>query len=84
MLTTSIKARTAAAIRTARLKQRLAKSGGVRTSINLEGVHVQKLERLRNAGVGLNHAEIIRALILAAPLNDQNPDSGDSDNGQQT
>ncbi len=58
-----------AAQRTARVKERLKKDGGTRLSLNLEGVHVKKLEALKSSDEFkkeklANYAAIIRKLIL--------------------
>lgn len=52
-----------AAKRAAALKDRLEDDGGKRTSINLLGVHVKKLERLVKKKVGKNHTAVIQKLI---------------------
>ena len=49
--------------RMAAQKARLAESGGKRTSINLDGARVRKLDALVRAGVGDDHSSVIRALI---------------------
>lgn len=58
-----------AAQRTARVKERLKEDGGKRISLNLEGVHIKKLEALKSSDEFkkeklANYAAIIRKLIV--------------------
>jgi hypothetical protein len=52
-----------AAKRTAALKERLEEDGGKRMSLNLQGTHVNKLNRLVKGGRGADHSTVIRTLI---------------------
>lgn len=52
-----------AVARMAAQKVRLAEDGGKRTSINLGGPQVRKLDALVKAGVGPDYSSVIRALI---------------------
>ncbi len=57
--------------RMAAQKVRLAEDGGKRTSINLAGAHVRKLDALVQAGVGIDASSVIRRLIDDAELPDE-------------
>ncbi len=57
-----------AVARMAAQKARLAEDGGKRTSINLGGAQVRKLDALVQAGVGDDHSSVIRTLIDQAEM----------------